>query len=469
MIPASPLSQTQYRLARHYLNKLRSADAAVRRGQTGIAYGTALFDQEWEHIRHWQSWAASRWSSDEVSARLCKEFPLAGMEILASRNNAADQAAWFLSAFEAAQRLHDREAERTLCYKLLMISYRLGIPEKIEDYARQLLQLGEAAKDVLAVERALFGFGLVAEERGQYVEAESYYQRALQLAQELGDDDETGQALNGLGTISTYLGDYQKAYPYFSRQLELMEKAGTKSDMCHALLSMGGLLLWMKDYTRADEYLQRAVTLSRALGLRRLLGVSLIHLGASALEQNHLETAYRELTEGLETVRRVGIVRQIMTGLSLLGYTWLRMGDPQAALTHLHEGLALAREAKSPRNIFNLQYNLAKTYLVLYELDLVRSALLEALTHAQSMGGHPQKVEAVSIAVAYYQSLGLNEQAAVWAGTIQGDAELDLAFIMPIYAKLEAALGAERYQAALQIGKSRLPDDVVAEILSLPS
>ncbi len=461
------LQRTQYRLARHYLNKLRTANAAVQRGQSSAAFGTALFDQEWEQIRHWQSWAASRWSQDRISARLCKEFPLAGLEILASRNNATDQAAWFLSAFEAAQQLHDHEAERTLCYKLLMISYRLGLADQIEAYASQLLQLGEAAKDDLSVQRALFGFGLVAEERELYAEAESYYQQALQLALELGDDNETGQALNGLGTVATYLGDYQKAYPYFLRQLELMETTGSKSDMCHALLSMGGLLLWMKDYAHADDYLERAVTMSRTLGLRRLLGVSLIHLGASALEQNHLESAFRNLTEGLEMVRSVGVVRQISTGLSLLGYTWLRLGDPQSALTHLNEGLALARETNSPRNIFNLQANLAKTYLVLNDLDSVRSVLLEILSHAQTTGGYPQMVEAISIAAAYFQCLGQDQQAAVWIGTILGDNELDQAFVTPLYANLEAALGAERYQAALQTGKTRVPDDVAAEILNL--
>ena len=205
--------------------------------------------------------------------------------------------------------------------------------------------------------------------------------------------------------------------------------------------------------------------MSRALGLRRLLGVSLIHLGSSALEQNQLETAYRYLDEGLEKVRGVGVVRQIMTGLSLLGYTYLRMGNPTAALAHLHEGLEMARASEMPRIIRDLQCNLAKTYLVLNDLDSARSALKEVLTLAQNLGGHPQKMEAISIAVAYDQCLGRHEQAAIWAGTMMGDTELDNAFVMSIYVKLEAALGSETYQRALVQGKTRSLDDVMAEIL----
>src|SRR5262245_49862939 len=159
---AVSLQTTQFRLARHYLNKLRTADTAVRHGQASAAYGLTLFDQEWEQIQLWHDWVAKRNGSDKESTRLCKEFPLAGLAVLANRNDAADQEKWLVTALEAARQLGDREAERTLCYELFMTCYRLGIPEKIDSYASQLLQLGEAAKDSLAVERALYGFGMVA-------------------------------------------------------------------------------------------------------------------------------------------------------------------------------------------------------------------------------------------------------------------------------------------------------------------
>jgi tetratricopeptide (TPR) repeat protein len=467
MTTVPSLSGTQYRLARHYLNKLRTADEAVRRGQANISYGLNLFDQDWEQIRHWQAWAAKRKASDEASARLCKEFPLAGLEILASRNSATDQADWLMTALAAAQQLSDPDAECTLCYELFMTYYRLGMPEKVEELANQLLKLGEAANDALSIERAFFGFGLVTEDRGLYAEAEANYQRALELALELGNTIEIGQALNGLGTVATYLGDYQKAYPYFVRQLELMETTGKKSDVCHALLSMGGVLLWLKEYASAEDYLQRAVTMSRVLGLQRLLGVSLIHLGAAALEQNHLETAYRYLEEGLEAVRSVGVVRQVMSGLSLLGDTWMRLGNTSSALTCLQEGLKMARESGSRRYICDLQCSLTNTYLALNDLDSARGALHEALTLAQSLSSRSEQVKAVLSAVAYYRCLGWNEQAARWAGSIQDEPDLDQFLFLSICALVEANLGAQRYQAALETGKSLGLDDVVSQLISL--
>ena len=463
MIAAS-LQSTQTRLAHHYLNKLRAADGAVRRGQANAAYGFALFDQEWEQIKFWHNWVAEQRANDEGSARLRKEFPLAGLEILPHRINAADHTTWLIEALEAARQLQDGEAERTLCYELRMIYYRLGVPEKVEYYASQLLKLGEAANDVLAIERAYQGLGASAEERGDFAAAEMYYQRALQLSTELHNDVEIGQALNSLGMVADSLGDYQKAYHYFLRYLELMEANGRKRWICHALLMMGHILIGLKDYRSAEDYLQRAARIGKALDLRRLYGVSLMHLGWLMRRQNQLEAAYHYLEEGIQAVRSIGIVRQITSGLSEQGFVLLRMGNPLAALARLQEGLQLARESGHPLFITTLQGYLCVTHLALNDVDAARSALCEMIALVRNLDSRPQKVEAISIVVAYYQSIGLNHQAAVWLGTIIGDPNLDEAFDTPIHAKLETTLGVSAYQRALEKGRTRSVDDVVVEI-----
>ncbi len=465
MTSMASLQTTQYRLARHYLSRLRAANSAFRHGQASISYGLAVFDQEWEQIRYWQAEAAKR-GIDERWAQLCKEFPLAGLEILTTRNDAADQATWLVTALTAAQQLGDAEAERILCHELYTIYYRLGIPEKIEYFANQLLKLGEAANDLLSVERAYHGLGTFAEEVGLYDEAEAYYQRALDLALELGIDTEIAQGLHGVASIAYSRGDFQKAYHYFSRRLELLETTGNKSLICHALLMMGFVLHGLKAYASAEDYLQRSVMMSRALGYQRLLGSGLLNLGLLALELNQLETAHSDVQEALRALRSVGIVRMIMVALSQQGYILLRMGKLPASLAHLQEGLQMARESGRPRELCDLLFNLTSTYLALNDLDAARSSLSESLILTQRMGAFPKQVEAVTVAVAYFQSLGRPEQAAVWAGSITGETMIDLTLFKQACARLEAALGAERYQAALEKGKTRALDEVVAEVLT---
>ena len=469
MTPRVGISASEFRLARYYLDKLRMVDEAVRRGQASVSSGIAMFDQEWEHIRHWQSWTTRRDPGDTERAQLCKEYALAGLEILANRNNAVDQVTWLTDALTAAQHVEDKEAERTLCYELEMVYFRSGSLELGRKFAGKLLRLAEAANDRLSIERALFGLAVYAEERGRYSDAEAHYQRALQVSHELGIVIETGRILNALGGIANYVGDFGKAYRYCSQYLELMEIHGKTNKVCHALISAGECLIGLSAYTEADRYLQRAVSMCKSLGFQRLLGVGLLNLGALAIEQDDLETAQQYLLDGVRAVRAVGVPRQIVYGLARLGYIDIRRGNFAEALAHLHEGLEIAREVGNPRHICDVQLHLATSYLALDHLTAARSALYEALTIAQRLGLRQQQARLLAAAVAYHQRLGQHEQAAKWVGAIAGDPLVDERLFPPVCVQLEAALGKASYQHALVEGSSRTLDETLQEIIALLS
>ena len=69
------LAQAEYRLAQHYLNKLRRLNDAIRRGRANASYAVAEFDLEWDQIKHWQSWTCRSEADDAARALLCIEFP----------------------------------------------------------------------------------------------------------------------------------------------------------------------------------------------------------------------------------------------------------------------------------------------------------------------------------------------------------------------------------------------------------
>ena len=130
------------------------------------------------------------------------------------------------------------------------------------------------------------------------------------------------------------------------------------------------------------------------------------------------------------------------------------------------EGLQLARDARLPRHICDLQYNLANTYLAMNDLDAARNALCESLTLAQRLDSSPQKVEAVSSAIAYFQCLGLHKQAAQWAGSISDNPILDQPLFESTCREIEVSLGDETFKRSLMQGKARSLDDVVTQILT---
>jgi tetratricopeptide (TPR) repeat protein len=461
----SELPEREYRLAGHYLNKLRTVNEAMQRGQSTVSYGLTVFDQEWEQIRHWQAWTVQRAPEDELRARLCIEFPLTGLEVLANRNNAEVQIKWLRAGVEAARQLQDKEAERSLGYELMMVYYRLGSLEEGRDIACQLLDLGEAANDLLCIERAYFGLAVYSEERGEYSDAEQSYQQALRLSRKLGVITEIGRALNALGGIAQYVGEFEKSYQYVSQYLDLMELHGKQNRVCHALISLGESLISLKAYTEAEQSLQRAIRMCRSLGFQRLLGVGLLTLSALALAEDKLDMAQTYVNEGLQAVRAVGVQRQIISGLTKLGYIDLRHEDFAAAFAHLHEGLEMARDVGNPRYICEVELALAHAFIAVSDYDSARDVLRESLTIVQNIESRSQKIRILSGVVAYFQSLGDYKQAAIVAGAIKDELLVDAPFFGGVRVQLETTLGPADYHEALADGARRSLDETIAEML----
>lgn len=468
MTQASGLLGTQYRLARHYLNKLRFADEALHHGQANVTYALTVFEQEWEQIRCWQAWSAKRAASesDQEALRLCLEFPLAGQDILPNRNNLADHARWLEQALEAATTLKNTQAELTILHHLTQALFRQGSLDRAEQYATTLVTRAQSVNEILFLGRGYDDLGSIEEDRGQYNDAERHYREALEIFEELRQDADMARALHGLGAVALYTGQFEDAYQYFVRHLERAEVGGSNADVCNGLLSISEALMSLDRYAEAQKYGECAVERSRLFGYKRILAAALVSLASCEVEQNHLEAACPLYEEAIQVARAVGTERNVIHGLSNLGYTFLRLARYSDARSRLEEGLQLARVGGMPRYICNLQRNLANTFLGLHEFDAARDALLESLTIGSSLGSTPQKVRTVSGVVAYYAALGQNQKAAEYAGTLLGDSNLDGPLFQPVCQQLERELGSQPYQQVLRRGKLRTLDEVVAEILA---
>ena len=457
--------QVKVRLARHYLDKLRTASAAVHRGRTSVAHGIELFDQEWGQIEHWQAYSAERSGEDEDWTRLCLGYPLAGSEVLSIRQNLPDRACWLEKGLKAARQLGDLKAELVMLNELCVVSSLLGDLEKEADYASRLLNLGREEQDRLSVGRAYFAMGGVTEDQGLYVESLEHTQRALDIFTELGAKTDEARALYHLGSIALYLGDYEKAYDYFSSHLKLVESKSNMSEVCRGLLSVAQVLMILEKFTQAEPYLRRAVRLSRRLGYKRLLGAGLIMLAQWFGEQGQIDIELKYYGEGIAAARAVGSQRDVIHGLSNSGLAKMLKGDLEGALLDLQEGLEMARKAGLPRFICNIQRNIADTYLALNDSHAAHPALKEALFLAHEMGSNYQMVKALTSAIKYWQIKGEFEQAAKWTGSIINRPEVDADLFKPICDRLESVLGTGTYRQALEEGKMLDLNETVFAIL----
>ena len=85
MIGQPTLATTQRRIARYYLNKLRTVEAAYQHGHEHSVDALMLFDQEWSQIKRWRAWSAEHTNDHDDIAILCTEYPQAGSELFLIR------------------------------------------------------------------------------------------------------------------------------------------------------------------------------------------------------------------------------------------------------------------------------------------------------------------------------------------------------------------------------------------------
>lgn len=461
---ASPIQATQYRLAEHYLGKLRQAAVAVHQGSNTAIFGLALLDREWPQIQHWQAWSVKGSDLDEARLNLTKAFPLLGLDALKIRQHPQEHAQWLKAAQLAVRQLGDTQAECLILFQLFQAHFVLNNLEEACGDAQQLSDLAHAVNDRLHIGRSIYARGVIHEESGQYAEARQCYLQSLALFEECRADSDQSSVLNGLGSVSLYLGEFQQGYSYLLRHLTLAEASRQDSEVCRALPAIAQALLSLENPYEAEVYTQRGVVLCRSLGYQRMLCGGLLTLGDCAVEQGHLEPAILHYTEGIQVARAIGALRNVIHGLSSLGYALFRAGQHTPALTLYEEALGMARQSSLPRYVCNILRNMATTHIFIGDLDGAAQELRDGLTLAQSLGSDLQKVRTLTAAVMLWQRRGQFEQAAIWAGLLVDREDIDIPVFAPFCAALEAALGTTHYQQGLEKGKALSLDEVVAQV-----
>jgi tetratricopeptide (TPR) repeat protein len=458
------LPAAQYRLAQHYLDKLRAANHAFQRGRASATYALNVFEKEQAQINHWCGWAASRVVHDPESARLCIRFALDGYRILHIRQHPQMLSDHLKSALTAARQQGDTLAECALLFSLFRVHLTISDLDAASEYTHILLKVADSIHESLYRARAFFALGCVQEERGLYAEAKQNYLASLDIFEQHQAAEDMSAALNGLGSVELYVGNYTQAQAYFLRHLALAEASRQQSDIGRALFAVAQGYLGLDDSVSAKLYAERGVALCRMLNYKGMLCGGLLTLGACEIELGHLESASTYLEEGIQIARDIDSQRNVIHGLSTLGYTQFRLGCYPQALDILGEALEMARDMGQPRFVCNVLRNITNTHLMLGDLEVAQDKLREGLLLAQSLGSDYQKTKTLCSAVLLWKTRGWLEQAAVWSGLLFDKSDIDQPVFLPLFAELEAALGSERYQRLLAQGSAKSLDDAIAEV-----
>lgn len=468
MIAQQVLAEASYRLAQHYIDKLKQADLASKRGVDFRTHWLGVVDKDWGQIKKWQDWSTT-WTADDIEkAEICFSFIMAARTILESRQTTSDRITWLLPALEAAQHLGNTDAE---CYIRVALGHCYFLLGKIEDAQHHLyhvLDIADDTSDDVNVGHAYLTLGTIRAQRGDLGHAEAAFHKSLAIFERLEQTLNIGRALHKIGVVAQVRGDYQQALDYHSRYLALVEGTAIEEHIAVALNAVSFCLRAMHDYETSKAYTQRVIAICRRVGYTRLLPAALFSLGSCEIELGELEASAAHYAEGVALARSSNIPNECVIGLDNLGYIHSRLGEFEQALAYFDEALVIAKENQFVFLIFEVLLDITNTHIMAGNLEAAKTSIRDLLELAFTINTDRHKAKAVAVAVALWQGLGEHEQTAVWAGLVtQYSQHVDLSLFEPVCTALENELGSQSYQHAIEIGKALTLDEGLSNILTL--
>lgn len=467
MSPDHTLRETQQRMIQHYVDKLRQANAAIKKGREQRAYWYSQIDQDWGQITQWQAWAA-RWKENpdyRERARWCSDLCVVGTDVLRVRQSPPERLIWLQQGLEAAEAIEDGASERQLLFQLGQTMVYIGSLDGAEGYARRLLDEADEAGDPASVGRAWYMLGSAALNRGKLEDAETAFQRGLEAFEPLHDEIEIGRALQGIGRAAMFRGDDARAYDLFQRYLRIVERYGGEAELSTAYITMNHVSLNLRDFAAAKDYAARALDICRRVRFQRMIPSALLSLGASESELDELESASEHLKEGIDAARAVGAKATMIDQLRILADVEARQGQREAAWSHFQESLTLTRELRMPYYLADISATLAWWELVWGDEGAARKTLAEGTEAALTIGDNVFLANSLLSAAKLAQHMDKLELAAAWAGLLTMHAErLSLRFFDQLHADLKSALSEAPYRAAVEKGKALALKETVIEI-----
>ncbi len=466
------LQAAQYRLAQHYLEKLRTAQRTYQQGNENATYALAIFDREREQVKQWQAWAVAHAGQDERVTAFCNDYAGASPDIFKLRLLPQEYLCWLEAALEAARRLGDQRAEAVHLLGLCAMSELINEHSRIIDYAQQALSIARQIDDRPLVAQSLNLCANAIRRQGNLEEAQAYYEQSLILYRAIGDHRGMAEILNDLGVLAIHRRNNAAAQDYMDQSLALCREVGDQQGLATCLSNLGFLAIRLGNYTAASGYLEQSLAVFQTIEYKKGISMALTNLATVASYQGKYSLAQNYLEQGLVAIRAAGVREREPACLFELGKVTMAQGDLLSARDYFQQCLAFRGYIDANAFLPISLSNLAITYLLLHQEDLANTVLREGLEVVSSLPVVPSQLKVLVAAARVWVLKGKPVQAATWLGLVANhphpavkmtDIQRD---VQAARAECAAALSPEQFAAAWEEGKTLSIDTVIAEILN---
>jgi predicted ATPase/class 3 adenylate cyclase len=245
--------------------------------------------------------------------------------------------------------------------------------------------------------------------------------------------------------------------------VEALARAGVQEPSlarCRGLFSAGQVCCFMGRFGEATGYLEECLAIARELDDKGRIASALQYLGMASLGEGDLASARRHLEEGFALAQAQGDKRGLAAACNALAQLDRAQGSLETAEPLYETCLALAHELGDRETIAVALLNLAMVAVGRRSADRARKMLLEVIEIAEETGSK-RVGQSVLEVCAGLASLNLEyEFAARFYGAAEAQTAqtqlqrdpADEAFLAPLIAKAQQALGATKFATAKDAG-----------------
>jgi predicted ATPase/class 3 adenylate cyclase len=240
---------------------------------------------------------------------------------------------------------------------------------------------------------------------------------------------------------------------------------------CQALFSAGQVCCFMGRFGEAIGYLEECLSIARELDDKSRIGAVLQYLGMASLGEGDLASARRHLEEGLALAQAQGDKHELAAAINALAQLDRAEGSLETAEPLYEKVLALAHELGDRESIAVALLNLAMVAVGRRSADRARRMLLDVIEIAEETGSK-RVGQSVLEVCAGLASLNLEYEfaarcyGAAEAQTAQTQLQrdpADEAFLAPLIAKAQQALGAAKFATAKATGRALSYERTIGE------
>ncbi len=297
------------------------------------------------------------------------------------------------------------------------LALRTGALEEARAHFLQALERGGQARELLA--RVEGNLGILANIKGQLVEAVQHYERAVEAYRATNDEHGSATAYVNLGIAHTDLRQYDWADSYFSKSFEIAERAGDVYLQGMCLVNHAEAHFLRERYDQARRMAEAALAIFDQLDsvadkseAYKMIGMVYRDTGRPALGESRLRSA-------IELAVRAGSVLNEAEAARELALLMQMMGRNQDALGLLNTAHRLFRRLDARIDLVHVGGKVSKLESTYFEVVREWGQSIESADSYTF--GHCERVARRALAVARYLGLDDTEQTAIRLGAYLHD------------------------------------------------